>query len=151
MNRSHKPHKRPTRPIQEDNTSPALWFAHLARALLFTAGIGALLSVIASLIAYFTPDPDRWVRPLGLGASFLTALLGGMVTARIHKSSALLCGLLHGCACTVLMLLTALLLKSLASGYTPMVSCLLHTGFFLCSVAGAYLGLPRVGKSKKRR
>ncbi len=151
MNRSHKPHKRPAHPTQEDNSSPALWFAHLARALLFTAGIGALLCVVASLIAYFTTDPDRWIRPLGLCASYLTALLGGAAATRIHKRSALLCGLLLGCACTVLMLLPALLLKPLSSGYSPMVSCLLHTGFFLCSVAGAYLGLPRVEKSKKRR
>ena len=138
------PPHRNTAPPTED--SFALWVRHLLKSLLLTLGIGIASTLICSLGAYFYPDPNRLTLPLGLAASGLTAFLGGMITSRIHRHSALLCGLLSGSLFNALMMLLSLCFASEAQGYTALISALLHAGFLLLSVAGAYLGLP---KSKK--
>lgn len=120
----------------------------LGKSLLITLGIGILLTLIASLIAYFSPDPNALIRPLGICAAALTALFGGFAAVRIHGHEALLCGILNGSVFMGLMILVSLFFKAEASGYAAWLSCLLHAGFVLLSIAGAYLGLKR--KTRKR-
>ena len=126
---------------------------HILKGLLITAGVGGLLIVTASLIACFDADPQRLTAPLGLAASALTALAGGWITVRIHKRSALLCGLCNAALLSALMLLLSLLMIDRASGYPGWLSCLLHLGFALLSVLGAFLGLPskKASRATKRR
>ena len=138
----HKPVKQP------EADSPSLWLRHLAKSLLITIVSALILLTAGSLIAYFTADPSALVQPIALVCSALTALIGGFAAVRIHKHSALFCGLLNGSATTALMLLASLFFRSHASGYSAGVSALLHTTFILFSVAGAFLGLPR--KSPRR-
>ena len=116
-----------------------------------TVGIGFAMTVVASLIAYFSADPNTMIQPLAWGASALTALMGGFLTVRFHKHSALICGLFSGGALTCIMILASLFLKSYASGYSVLMSTLLHTGFILLSISGAFLGLKKPKKTSHRR
>ena len=130
--------------------SPALLPA-LARGLLASILSGLLLCLAASLAAYFTPDPASLARPLGLAASFLTALTGGYCTAKIHRREALLCGLLTGGAMLCVMLLLSLALSSLSSGHSVGLSVGLHLAFPLLSTVGAFLGIRKKPTASKRR
>ena len=140
----------PTHAQKNDETA-TLWARHLGKSLMISIGIGAFLLMIAALIAYFSPDPNRLILPLGLVTAGLTAFFGGLVTVRIHGHSALMCGLLNGSLMTVLMLLVSLFFTSVGMGYAAWLSCLLHSAFLLLSVAGAYLGLKRNRTPRKKR
>ena len=133
------------------NESPALLIRHLTKSLLITLLAGIFLTLSSSLAAYFSPDPDRLIAPLALIATGGTALIGGFAAVRIHGQNALICGLLNGSAFMVAMMLLSLCFANYSAGYSAGISCLLHVGFVVFSVAGAYLGLKKVPKKKKRR
>lgn len=141
-------HRKPHAQKEED--SPALLVKHIGKSMLITAGAGILLTLICSLAAYFYSDPDKLIRPLALVSCGMTALIGGFGAVRIHGHSALVCGLLNGSLMTAAMLLVSLFFTAHASGYSAGIACLLHAAFFLLSVAGAYIGLRRKPKKKKR-
>ena len=131
----------------EDSLS--LWVQHLKKSFLITLLVGTVLLFAASLGCYFLPDPYPWIRPMSVAASMLTAAVGGFSCVKLHKHSALLCGLLNGSLLMLLMLLLSLFLKPYAAGYSAGISALLHLATLLFSVAGAFLGLH--GKPKKRK
>lgn len=133
---------------REEN-SCAHFLGNALRALLWSIGVGALLCVVAALVSYFSPDPTRMILPLGLSASALTALLGGMIAIRAHGHGALQAGLTNGALLTALMILISLFCKPLASGYTTWLSLLLHALFLFLSVVGASVGRRRTPKRKK--
>jgi hypothetical protein len=109
------------------------------------------LTLVASLGAYFYSDPNALILPLGIAASALTALLGGIVSARMQGHAALMSGLCNGVILTAAMILASLFFKSAAAGYSALVSAALHAGFLCLSVAGAYLGQKRTTPKKRRR
>ena len=122
--------------------SPSL-LGHALRCLPITFGLGLLILLSFSLIAYFMENPLDWILPLGLASAALTAFFGGFVMARMHRHSALLCGLLEGTLSGSIILVLSLFFVKHATAYPTWLSCLIHAGFLLCSVAGAYAGLPR--------
>ena len=140
--------RRPAQRSQPEEESFALWGKHLMKSLLITLAASLILMLGGSLIAYFTPDPNALVYPISLACAALSALIGGFAAVRIHKHSALLCGILNGSLATALMMLFSLFFTGYSSGYSAGISALLHTAFILFSVAGAFLGLP---KGTKRR
>lgn len=123
----------------------------LLKSLLCTLATGLTLLLIASLAAYFTPDPARLTPALGLVASGLTALLGGIAAARIHKQGALICGLGNGAMLMAVMLLLSLFFTKEASGYGVWISAALHGGWMLLSVLGAFLGMPGKKRAAAKR
>ena len=157
MNHATRQHRRQARPIpkqkkrahaQPEEDSPSLWVRHLGKSLFITVLTGTALTLIGSLIAYFTPDPNSFIRPIAIFTAALTALIGGFAALRIHGHAALMCGLLNGSLTTALMILISLFFKDYSSGYSAGISCLLHTAFLLLSVMGAYLGLKRTPKRR---
>lgn len=157
MNHATRQRGRQARPVpkqknrartQPEEESLSLWVKHLGKSLVITLIAGTALTLIGSLIAYFTPDPNSFIRPMAIVAAALTALIGGFAALRIHGHAALMCGLLNGSLTTALMILVSLFFKDYSSGYSAGISCLLHTAFLLLSVMGAYLGLRR--KPKRR-
>ncbi len=140
-----------TKHIQIEEDSLSLWANHLAKSFLISIGAAIILLLSLSLGAYFYPDPDRLILPFSYIAAAGTALIGGFATARLHKHSALLCGLLSGALCSVVMMLLSLCFRAAAVGYSAWLSCLLHTAFFVFSIIGAYLGLPKPQKKAKHR
>ena len=126
----------------------------VGQSLLISLAIAIVLNLAASLVLYFLPDPAPLTRPLGLAASALTALLGGMIAARIHRHAALLCGLANGCAMLAVMLTASLFFKSLASGYSVPVALALHLGFLALTLVGSVIGIhqkPRTSVKRRKR
>lgn len=145
--------KRPTRHTRtkESEKAPLPPVSTILKSFAVTVGVGFLLLLALSLALYFSPNPSPMIRPAGLVAAALTALIGGFTVSRMHGQSALLCGLINGSALMALMLLLSLFFAKHASAYSALVSCLLHAGVVLLSVAGAYLGLRRRPKKKSKK
>lgn len=139
-----------TKRAENDESSPVLMGKHLLKSVSVTLLISMILLLLSSLAAYFSKDPASLIPPLGLLSSFVAAFLGGLVAVRIHGRSALLCGLSNGILFSALMLLASLFFRPHATGYSALVSCILHVSFLLISVAGGYLGLKK-GKPKKKK
>ncbi|MBQ9773110.1 MAG: TIGR04086 family membrane protein [Clostridia bacterium] len=149
MKRSIKARKRAA--AQAPAPSPASLARHLLKSCGLTLLFTLLLLTVFSLALYFSPNPTPMIAPMGILAAALTALLGGFAATRVHGHAALICGLLSGSVLTAVMLLLSLFFRSQASNYSAAVSCALHAGVFLLSIAGAYLGLYRSPKKKKRK
>ena len=128
---------------QQETASPAEFPKKALRAFLVTLAIGAGLILLASLGAYFMPDPDPMIRPLAYAAAALTALLGGFAAGKLHGSAPAVCGLVNGLLLLALMLLLSLFFRSHASGYPAWASALLHAAVLALSFAGALLGVRR--------
>ena len=136
-------------PSRHDGTS--LPFSSAAKALLITLGASLLLLLAASVCAYFYPDPDRLIMPLGLGVTALISFFGGYITLVLHRHSALLCGLLYALLLTLLMLPLMPLLSSRGTAYPLWAACILRTSVFALSVAGAFCAMRRLERAPKKK
>lgn len=132
-------------------STPGKFFRHMGKSLWITLLAGALILLLFSLVAYFYKDPDQIIRPLALVASALTALVGGFAAVRIHGHAALVCGLFNGCLTMAVMIFASLFFKPYASGYSAGIALLFHTLFLFLSIAGAYAGLKRGERPRKKR
>lgn len=133
----------------EDNAATLL--AHTVRSTLITLLFGGAIIVTLSLLAYFIEAPNTFIRPLGILGAALTAFLGGITSARLHKHSALLCGMLNGLSVMAILMLISLFFSSYASDDPIWLSLILHVVFLLLSVVGAFCGLPRMKEKRKKQ
>ena len=148
---SHAPKRNRKKAAREPEKDSLQLLTDLGKSLLCSLAIAMALLLVAALIAYFLEDPKIAILPLGLLCSALTAFLGGFLAIRIHRQGALICGFCNGALLSLLMLLASLFFRTEASGYSALLSALLHVGFLLLSVGGAFAGLPRQGHKQKRR
>lgn len=118
----------------------ALFSRETWRAFLITLAIGAGAILLLSLAAYFYPDPDRIIHPLAYFAAALTAFLGGVIAKKRTGGAPALCGLINGMLLTGVMILLSFFFLSESSGYSALVSTLLHAAVLLLSVLGAIVG-----------
>lgn len=125
------------------------------RKLLFCVGstlaLGFVLLLIGSLGAYFCQDPGAVAPQIGIAAAACTALSGGVISAHVLRKSALLCGLCNGCALLAVMLPLSLCMVQYSSHYSARAALLLHLGFLLCSVLGAWLGELHLKKRRPKK
>lgn len=122
-----------------------------AKSFLITLAVGAALLLIAAIWIYFMPDPSPVIRPVGIAVAALTALIGGVVTGKLHGSAPALCGLLNGALLSALMLLLSFFFRPLAAGYAAWISALLHAMIPLCSIAGAMMGVRKKPAPRRKR
>ena len=146
-----KAHSKKAVPPHREEDSLRARLQSTAKSAGITLGIGALLLLAATLALYFSPDPNPLIRPLGLLAAALTALLGGMIAIRIHKTAPLPCGLLNGSAVMAIMMVLSLFLGNYASALSATLAALLHVAFLLLSVLGACIGRKRPKAPTRRR
>ena len=141
-----------TSPSKKRN-APHAGSAGLALHVLKSVGISlltALFSLFVSSVALgFSEDPASFLLPVGLLCAAITALVGGFSAVKLHKKAALICGLSNGCAMLAILLAVSLFFCGAASGYSPWISCLLHLGYLLLCVLGAFAALPGRGTPKK--
>ena len=123
----------------------------VAFTLAKTAGIGILLILAASLGAYFTSDPDRFIRPFAIVSVALTFLIGGMLAAKDNPESPLAAGTVNGLILSAILLVLSLFFKKAAVGYPVWAAALLHGGVILFSLLGAYLAVLRKKNLRPRR
>ncbi|MBE6589302.1 MAG: TIGR04086 family membrane protein [Ruminococcaceae bacterium] len=133
-----------------DSGSSSL-FLHAAKGFLISILSSLILMLLASLAAYFSPDPGRLIPIQGILIAYLTSFIGGFSAVKLHGHSALLCGLITGCMLTALLLLLSLFFRGSATPYSTWISLLLHATLLLASPVGAYLALPRHAKKTAHR
>ena len=141
--------KRTPSPTKEE--TPRRFLQDSLKALLLTVGLGALLLLLVALALSFIEDPLARIPAAGLLLAAVTAFFGGGIAVRIHRTGALLCGLGNGAGLLLLMLPLSLLFRSEASGYSSLVSCLLHAALLLLSVGGAFFLRPRPKRHQTRK
>ena len=114
---------------------------------------GLLLITAACAIAYSSNDPSALIAPLALGALLLSAFVGGFVTCKLTRRAPMLCGVIFGALCTLVMLALCLVLSGApASHYTFFQGLMLHAFLVLFSVLGAFTGtVKRKPDPHKRR
>ena len=129
--------------------SGALW----GMVLCASGGLASLL--LGALVAYFSPDPDALILPLGFGAMVLSCLLGGLGVGLKCDSAILPCSLLCACIYVGLGLLLGLffggeLRQTLSLGLGLGASLGLRAGLVALFCASAVLTTQIKGKIAAR-
>lgn len=103
-----------------------------------------LLALIGAIVCICSADPHALILPVGLIALYLSALIGGWITIRHHKSSPLPCGALCGAMMLLLLVLASLFFdKGEDGGFSLGISLLLRALVPFFSILGARMGLKR--------
>lgn len=144
-------HSKKRTPAKSPATEGAIFTKQTFKAFLITLAIGAGLILTLSLGAYFHPDPDSIIRPLALIAAALTAFFGGFTAGKLRGGAPAICGLINGILLTAVMLLLSLCFRAYSSGYSQLVSTLIHAAVPVLSFAGALLGTKKSIKTTRRR
>ena len=136
---------------RSEQSKTPLPLSSAVKALAIDLGISLFLLLSAALAAYFTPDPDRLVLPLGLSVAAISAFWGGYLTLILHRRAALLCGLCFAALMTLLSLPLTLLLSAYGVAYPLLLTCTMRTSLFLLSVAGSFCALRRMERLPKKK
>lgn len=144
---THKTLKKPIKPREQP------FWRLSTKAFLRTLAVGAGLLLIGTLALCFLDDPAPAIQPTALLLSATTALTGGWIAGRLHRTAPALCGLCNGALLLACMLLLSLPFHTYAAGYSLGVALLLHALVPVLSVIGAVLGVQshRKHTAKKRR
>ncbi|MBE6529574.1 MAG: hypothetical protein E7680_03090 [Ruminococcaceae bacterium] len=146
MNRSHV--KKTNR---KNNTSFHPVWKSVLLAFGIAAGIGAILILLASLIANLTPDPGRLIRPFAIVAASLTYLAAGMVAAGLRPDAPLAAGTVNGLVLSAVFLAISLFFRKSVSPLPVYATALLHAGMILLSLLGAYLFVLKKAKQPRKK
>ena len=148
-------HRRPSRPsrVSSSNTqkaSPALLLKHAAMGAGIALAVSAVLLLPATAICYGAADPNRFTSLAGILLTYLAALIGGLVSVRLHHGAPIPCGLLCGGLLAVFFLfLTVFWEPDSNGGLSVPLSLLMRTLIPVVSLLGARLGAK--SKSTRRR
>ena len=114
--------------------------------------VALLLWFVSAAVAYANADPDTFVGTFGLATSYISAIAAGFVSVRINKRNALVCGLMSGTAFALLLFLVSRFFdESYSSGYSLPISIALRASTLLMSVLGAFIGIHKKSKPRRRR
>ena len=122
----------------------------VARGYLVSLGIGTGMTLLCSAMLYSLPDPSRFITPAAFCVLYVCALLGGFLSAKFNRGSALLCGALYAVFMLATMTLVSLLFGGSHSADYKLTSAV---GFRAIAAAIAIVGA-MIGshqKPKKRR
>ena len=149
------PPRSPQRRAAREEAAPRSGPTAILMAALFslpvTAGIGLILLLATTAIAASTPDPDAMISPLSIGVLGVTALLGGLVSARRCGRDPLLCGLCGGIMFTLLLWVLTLFVDrtdpALTLGVAGWGRWAMHAAVVILELAGGLMG----GYTPKRK
>ena len=127
-------------------------------SFLLHSGIGFLsallfslpLTLIGAVVCASSHDPLGRILPISLIILYLSSLFGGWITRRLHRTSALLCGLSSGILLMVFSLFLSLFFPD-SQPFSFGIAFLLRALILFFSILGGYLGAPRPKQRKKRR
>ncbi len=118
-----------------------------AWSFLIITGLSVLATVLIAAAFYATADPNRFIAPAAISILLISSLLGGFLSAKKNKGSALLCGLLYAGMMLVLTLGASLFFDAaLSADYSLPMSIGLRGIAAALSVLGAWIGM---GQKKK--
>ncbi len=151
-----KTKKRRQRAASSDTVSLASVLKSTLLAAPIAIALGMLLLLGMTAILLTAKDPDRYHTAAGLVAIYLTALLGGTLTTRMHgRRAPLFCGLAMAFLMLLLLLVVSLILPESGHTYTNALHIGLHALLFPAAVVGALLGArekktPRRHRARQR-
>lgn len=132
-------------------TRPLGIFHATLKGYLFSLGIGAILTLSLSFLVYSLSDPARYVTPVAFCILYISALLGGFLSAKFNHGSALLCGLLYSAMMLITMLAVSLFFnKSFSADHPLSLAIGLRGVAVLLAITGAMIGTHK-RKQKRRR
>lgn len=144
--------KKGRKKLRSEDTPPLVSVFKSSLTGFIAALVSALvLWIAASAIAYANDDPDSVVGALGLGVIYISALIGGFVAVRHNKKDALLCGIVSGAMLSLFFFIISLFFEDSSSSYSFLIELMLRGAMLLMSVFGAFAGLHRKDKRRKRR
>lgn len=133
------------------STRPLGIFMSSLYGLLISLGIGLALTLLVSAILYSLDDPGRYVTPTAIIVLYVSALMGGFITAKLCGGSALLCGGLYSLMMLVLMFVVSLLFgDTYSSEYSLPLAVGLRGIALALALFGAVTGAKQPTKKRKR-
>ncbi len=109
----------------------------IIRGLVFTYLLLAGLTLILSLVFYFTPLSESWIGPLGIAIITVALFFGGRETAKTAGNKGLIHGLILGILFILITIIISVLLKDISWASLAMKS--LYA--LLASVIGGITGV----------
>lgn len=124
----------------------------VVRGYLISLVIGTGMALLCSAMLYSLSDPTRFVTPVAFCVLYISALLGGFLSAKFNRGSALLCGALYAVFMLGTMTLVSLFFGGGHSADYPLTSAV---GFRAIAVAiaivGAMISTHKKPKKRKKR
>ena len=126
-------------------------------SLLITVAISLLLLLAGTAVAYSTADPTALVPPISYAVLYVSALLGGVASAKLNRRAPYLtCGLASGAFALIGVLVAAALPDSLSTADSVWFSLILRLSAILVCFVGAILGTKQkakrpAGRAKKHK
>ena len=122
----------------------------VARGYLVSLGIGTGLTLLFSAVLYSLADPTRFLTPVASCVLYISALLGGFLSAKFNRGSALLCGALYAAFMLLTMTFISLFFGFGHSADYPLTTAIAFRAIAVAiAVIGAMIGSHQ--KTKKRR
>ena len=138
MNRNNKNKHRVT---SSDSGSMNTLIKHTAIGAAVSTALAGLFCVLGAGLCLLSNDPRVLTFPIALCGLYIAAFLGGRISAHLHKSAILWCGLISGGMLTVFFwFLTLFFPREEAITAFP-VSFLLRILTIGCSILGALIPL----------
>lgn len=138
-----------TRSVQDDSPAILKVFKSCFFGLVAFVALGVLSTLVATAVAYASPDPDSLSSLVSLIAILPPAFVGGLLTSKKAGEAPLLCGVLFALVITVTSLLLSLIFREASSNDqgSLLTSLLLRIPAIGAAVLGAIAG----GKRKNSR
>lgn len=111
-----------------------------------------VLAVAFSWIAYTRKDPDTLLGVLSFAALYISALVGGIVSAKRMEQSALAVGVICGAIFSLALFLISLCFgDSYSSRYRWGVGTAIRASVILISIFGGFIGVHKRSIRKRKR
>lgn len=141
------PHKK--RRSAEESASFSQLLLHAAIGMGAALLCATAMLLLGAILCARSSDPTQMTLPWGLGTLYLSALLGGLITARQHGSSALLCGTVCGLLLLVFFWIVSIFFSE-SDNFSLALSLVLRLLTAIFSMFGAFLGVKRTRKRPRR-
>ena len=138
------------RSVSTEATSSAL-IKHAGISAALSLGCAAVALLLGSALCFLSDDPGGLALPIGLAALFVSAMIGGLLSARMHPDASVPCGALCGLLFCAFLWILSLWIKSDSPTVSLPISLLLRGGTIGASVIGAFLGRRRQRRPSRRR
>ena len=114
--------------------------------------VAIILLLISSAIAYSMPDPNVALIPISLTITYITFFISGLVSAKINRGSLVVSTMLNWIALSAILLLLSLFFgSSMRSGYSLLVTLVIHMFTFPANLCGVALGLKKKSSPQRTR
>ena len=119
-------------------------------SFLIALGASAVLLAVFGYICYTREDPGVLFKPLGMTALYLSALTGGLVSARLNRSNTVLSSALTGLLFMLSVVVISFIIRP-DSESIGITNWLLYFLIIVVSTVGGFVYRPSAKKRKKQR